>query len=110
MGRARPDAPVRLHALRAAATPVFVNLNWPKEEKNRDPEADTPVRTLIHRKLAPTTPGALDKAGVKFAFSSGGLAPISEIFESIRAAIDNGLSNEGALAALSSNPVTILGL
>ena len=100
----------RVDALRAAATPVFVNLNWPKEEKNRDPEADTPVRTLIHRKLAPTTPGALDKAGVKFAFYSGGLATTSEIFENIRAAIDNGLSNEGALAALSSNPATILGL
>lgn len=100
----------RVDALRTAAVPVFVNLNWPKEEKNRDPEGETPLRTLIHRKLAPTTPGALNQAGVKFAFYSGGLATTSEIFENIRTAIDNGLSNDGALAALSSNPATILGL
>jgi len=100
----------RVDALRTHAVPVLVNLNWPKEEKNRDPQADTPLRTLIHRRLAPTTPSALATARVPFAFYSGGLATTSEIFENIRASINNGLSNEAALAALSSNPAAILGL
>ena len=100
----------RVDALKTAAVPVLVNLNWPKEEKNRDPDAETPLRTLIHWKLAPTTPAALNAAKVPFAFYSGGLATTSEIFENVRTAIDNGLSNEGALAALSSGPAAILGL
>jgi hypothetical protein len=53
---------------RRGAVPVLVNLNWPKEEKNRDPDAETPLRTLIHRKLAPTTPAALSRRGRSFAF------------------------------------------
>lgn len=100
----------RAEELKAARVPVLVNLNWPQEEKNRDPEAETPFRTLAHRRLAPTTPAALASAGVPFAFYSGGLATTSEVFESIRAATDNGLSHEAALAALTSSPATILGV
>ncbi|MCI0451171.1 MAG: amidohydrolase, partial [Candidatus Latescibacteria bacterium] len=62
----------RAEQLRAAKVPVLVNLNWPKEEKNRDPEAETPFRTLVHRRMAPTTPAALAASGVPFAFYSGG--------------------------------------
>ena len=100
----------RADELRASAVPVLVNLNWPKEEKNIDPNADTPLRTLIHRRMAPTTPAALSAAGVRFAFYSGGLATTSEIFERVRIAIDNGLSNDAALAALSSDAAAILGV
>ncbi len=100
----------RAEALRTARVPVLVNLNWPKEEKNRDPEAETPFRTLVHRRMAPTTPAALAAAEVPFAFYSGGLASTSEVFESVRAATKNGLSNEAALAALSSSAAAILGV
>jgi imidazolonepropionase-like amidohydrolase len=100
----------RVDALRASAAPVLVNLNWPKEEKNRDPEAETPLRTLIHRELAPTTPAALAAAKVRFAFYSGGLATTSEVFESVRLAVARGLGNDAALAALSTNAAAILGV
>ena len=92
----------RVEALRAARVPVLVNLNWPKEEKARDPEAETPFRTLAHRRLAPTTPADLAQAKVPFAFYSGGLATTSEIMESVRSATTNGLSNEAALAVMES--------
>jgi imidazolonepropionase-like amidohydrolase len=52
----------------------------------------------------------LDGAGIPFAFYSGGLASSSEIFESVRAATENGLSNEAALAALTSNAAKIFGV
>ncbi len=100
----------RAEALRTAKIPVLVNLNWPKEEKNRDPDAETPLRTLAHRRMAPTTPAVLAAEKVPFAFYSGGLATTAEVFESVRAAVDNGLSNEAALAALTSNPASILGV
>jgi len=100
----------RVDALRDAKIAVLVDLNWPEEEKNRDPDADTPFRTLAHRRMAPTTPAMLDGAGVPFAFYSGGLASTAEIFESVRAATASGLSNEGALAALTSNAAKIFGV
>jgi len=90
----------RVEALDEAKVPVLVNLNWPKKEKNQDPDADTPFRTLAPRRLAPTTPAALADAGVLFAFYSGGLASTSEIFEKVRMATKNGLSDDAALAAV----------
>ena len=100
----------RADALRTAKIPVLVDLNWPKEEKNRDPEAETPLRTLAHRRMAPTTPAVLAAEKVPFAFYSGGLATTAEVFESVRLAVDNGLSNDAALAALTSNAASILGV
>ncbi|HEU4365793.1 MAG TPA: amidohydrolase family protein, partial [Candidatus Krumholzibacteria bacterium] len=100
----------RADALRDAGVPVLVNLNWPKLEKNRDPEAETPFRTLVHHRMAPTSPAELAASGVSFAFYSGGLASTSEIFESVRAATAHGLSNEDALAAFTSDAAAILGI
>jgi len=100
----------RLDELAAAGMPMLVNLNWPEAEKDRDPEADTPIRTLYHYRMAPATPAALVEARVPFAFYSGGLATTSKIFKAVRAAIDAGLSEEAALAALTSSPATILGV
>jgi imidazolonepropionase-like amidohydrolase len=100
----------RLDELAQAGTPVLVNLNWPEPEKDRDPEADTPIRTLYHYRAAPATPADLVEAGIPFAFYSGGLASASEIFKSVRAAIDAGLSEEDALTAMTSSPATILGV
>ena len=100
----------RVEALAAAETPVLVSLNWPEEEKDRDPEADTSFRTLYHRRMAPTAPAALAEGGIPFAFYSDGLASASKIFKAVRAAVDAGLSNEDALAALTSSPAAIYGV
>jgi len=53
---------------------VLVNLKWPEGEKDADPEDKPSLRTLQFRDRAPSSPGALAKAGVKFAFYSGGIA------------------------------------
>ncbi|MCZ6649596.1 MAG: amidohydrolase family protein, partial [Acidobacteria bacterium] len=100
----------RVDALKDAGVPVLVSLNWPKEEKNRDPEADTSLRTLYHRRMAPAVPARLAAAGVPLAFYSDGLATPTEIFKNIRKAIDAGLSNQQALAALTSEPARIFGV
>ncbi len=100
----------RTDELKTSGTPVLISLDWPEEEKDRDPEADTPFRTLYHRRMAPTTPAALAAAGVDFALYSDTLSSPSAIFESVRAAIDAGLSNEDALAALTSSAARIFGV
>jgi imidazolonepropionase-like amidohydrolase len=100
----------RTAALKASKTAVLVSLDWPEEEKDRDPESDTPFRTLFHRRMAPTTPAALAAAGVDFALYSDTLSSTSAIFEKIRTAVDAGLSDEDALAALTSGAARIFGV
>src|SRR3989440_10728212 len=58
----------------AKKLPVLVNLKWPEAEKDADPEDKPSLRTLQFRDRAPSSPAALAKAGVKFAFYSGGIA------------------------------------
>ncbi len=100
----------RIEQLRNTGTAVLVSLKWPEEEKDRDPEADTPFRTLYHRRIAPATPKALADAGVPFAFTSDGLSSPSRVFTALRQAIDAGLSEEQALHALSAGAAEIFGV
>ncbi len=100
----------RADALAAKDLPVLVSLDWPEEEKDRDPDADTAFRDLYHRRMAVTTPKALADAGVRFAFYSDGLASPLTIFENVRQAIDAGLTSEQALAALTSDAARIFGV
>src|SRR6266480_3484500 len=58
----------------AKKLPVLVNLKWPEAEKDADPEDKPSLRTLQFRDRAPSSPAALAKVGVKFAFYSGGIA------------------------------------
>ncbi len=100
----------RAAQLARAKTPVLVSLDWPEAEKDRDPDADTPFRTLYHRRMAVTTPQKLIDAGVRYAFYSDGLASPSEFFDGVRAVIEAGLSEADALAALTSGPAAIYGV
>ena len=96
----------RLAAAHAAA---IVKLDWPKEAKDRDPQSEEDIRTLMHRRMAASTPAALAAAHVQFAFSSDGLSGPADIFEAVRKAIAEGLSHEDALAAFSSDAAAMFG-
>src|SRR6185369_16286569 len=89
--------------------PVLVSLNFPKPRPGVDEDTET-LRALRDRAAAPKNPAALAKAGVKFAFYSGGLASPRDIFTSASLAIENGLSKEDALKALTINPAEIFGV
>jgi imidazolonepropionase-like amidohydrolase len=99
----------RLGRLEKSGTPVLISLNWPEAEKDRDPDADTPLRTYYHRRMAVGTPSKLAASGVPFAFYSADLASTSEIFAGVRKAVDAGLSNEAALRALTHDAAAIYG-
>ena len=100
----------RAEQLAAAGAAALVSLDWPEAEPDRDPDADTPFRTLYHRRLAVTTPAVLAAAGVPFAFTSGGLSSPEQVFENVRLAVEAGLSPAAALAALTSAPAGIFGV
>jgi imidazolonepropionase-like amidohydrolase len=89
--------------------PVLVNVDWPDWDRNSDPEADIPLETLRLWDRAPTTPGELERTGVPLAFYSGDLSA-SDFLGHVRQAIDLGLSEDAALAALTSTPAEIFGV
>ena len=100
----------RIEALEAAGVSLLVSLDWPEEEADRDPDADTAFRTLYHRRMAPTTPAKLTAAGIPFGFYSDGLSSPSKVFEKLRDALDAGLSEDAALEALTLGAARILGV
>jgi imidazolonepropionase-like amidohydrolase len=89
---------------------VLVNLKWPEGEKDADPDDKPSMRTLQFRERAPSSPGALAKAGVKFAFYSGGITAPKDIVKAVKKSIDAGLAPDAALRALTISPAEIFGV
>lgn len=89
---------------------VIVSVEWPEQSKDRDPDSDPDFRDLANERLAPTTPATLEQAGIPFAFTSGGLSSAAKVYEGVRKAIDNGLSETAALRALTLGAAEIFGV
>ncbi len=100
----------RRDQLALSKTPVIIDLEWPEEKKDRDPDRDPAYTDLLHRLMAPRTPGLLAEAGVPFAFSSGGLTSPDKVFEAVRKAVDEGLDSDRALRAMTLDAARILGV
>jgi hypothetical protein len=94
----------------AKKLPVLVDLRWPEADKDADPDQVPSLRTLRFRDRAPSSPAALAKAGVKFAFYSGGITAPKDILKAAKKSIDVGLSPDAALRALTLSPAEIFGV
>ena len=91
--------------------PVLLSLNLPRRTTAAIPEADPePLRVLRDRVEAQETAGKLVKAGVRFAFQSGSLTDISDLFANARRVIENGLQPADAVRAFTIWPAQILGV
>jgi hypothetical protein len=89
---------------------VLVNLKWPEAEKDADPDDKPSLRTLRFRDRAPSSPGALAIAGVRFAFYSGDIATPKDIVKAAKKSIDAGLAPDAALRALTLSSAEIFGV
>ncbi len=89
---------------------VLVNLKWPETEKDADPEDKASLRTLRFRDRAPSSPAALAKTGVKFAFYSGGITAPKDVLKAAKKSIDAGLTPDAALRALTLSASEIFGV
>jgi imidazolonepropionase-like amidohydrolase len=89
---------------------VLVDLKWPEAEKDTDPDDTPSLRTLRFRDRAPSSPAALAKAGVKFAFYDGGIAAPKDALKAAKKSIDAGLAPDAALRALTLSPAEIFGV
>ena len=97
--------------LKAANVPVIATLNFPRRSGTPSPDADPePLRVLRERAEAPKNPGALATAGVRLAFTSGGMTSLSDFLPAIGRAIENGLPADQAVRALTINAAEILGV
>ncbi len=94
----------------AKKLPVLVDLKWPEADKDADPDDVPSLRTLRFRERAPSSPTALAKAGVKFAFYSGAITAPKDIFKAAKKSIDAGLAPDAALRALTLSPAEIFGV
>ena len=91
--------------------PVLLSLNLPRRITAAIPEADPEsLRVLRDRVEAQQTAGKLVKAGVRFAFQSGSLTDMSDLFTNARRVIENGLQPADAVRAFTIWPAQILGV
>ena len=95
--------------LKAANTPVIYSLNYPTRPRALPPDADESLATLRTRANAPKVPGALAKAGVSFAFETGGLAQPRDFVRNAARAVTEGLPADAALRALTLEAARIAG-
>ena len=105
--------------LKEEGVPVVLRLNFPEEpkaaeEKSSPPERAEPARVLADRVARwrewVGTAAALEKAGVKFALASEGIARPETFHAQVRKAIAAGLPREAAVAALTDRAAEIAGL
>ncbi len=87
-----------------------MDLKWPEADKDADPDDVPSLRTLRFRDRAPSSPAALAKAGVKFAFYSGGIAAPKDVLKAAKKSIDAGLNPDAALRAMTLSPAEIFGV
>ena len=96
--------------LKKAGVPVLVNVTWPERGKEADPEVEESLQVLELRENAPSSPAALAKAGVRFAFYAADSASPRDFVKNVKKAIDAGLKQEDALRAMTLSAAEIFGV
>jgi hypothetical protein len=89
--------------------PVLVSVKWPVAPTSKEDKEEQPLRLIRERRETPTTPAVLQKSGVLYALVSGP-GKTGDLIPGIRKAIDNGLSADDALRAVTLNPARIFGV
>ena len=104
-----------LYAHRMASTlkqknvPVVLSVDFPQPPANLPEGVEESLRVLRQRAEAPKGAAMLAQAGVKFSFTSGSLRP-QDFLANVRRAVENGLSEDLALRALTANAAEIFGV
>ncbi|HEU4629596.1 MAG TPA: amidohydrolase family protein [Gemmatimonadaceae bacterium] len=95
--------------LKAENVPVLLSMDFPERPARRGPDAEPePLRVLRERVEAPRTPARLVDAGVQVALQSGG--GYDDFLANLQRAVENGLSRQAALRALTVAPAELFGL
>jgi imidazolonepropionase-like amidohydrolase len=95
--------------LKALNARVIYGLDYPARSRTLPPDADESIRELRARAQASKTPGALEKGGVLFAFSSGSIQQPRDFVRNAARAVKDGLTPDAAVRALTINAARIAG-
>lgn len=97
--------------LKAQDIPVLLSLNFPKRTTAASPEADAESLDLMRfRAETPKTAAKLANAGVRFAFQSGGATSVNDFFTNAAKTVENGLTKDAAIRAMTLSSAQILGI
>ncbi|HEY0245435.1 MAG TPA: amidohydrolase family protein [Mucilaginibacter sp.] len=101
-----------IDAMKGTGSSFIIPVNFPAPYDVEDPidAHNISYEQLKGWELAPTNPGALEKAGIKFAITSFGVANARDFWTNIRNAMNYGLTEKQALSALTTVPAEMLGV
>ncbi|WP_373398578.1 amidohydrolase family protein [Algoriphagus halophilus] len=105
-----------IDVIKAANVPVLISLEIPDDKaiKAQKEEVDEATKAQYSRVQeaydnAIKQAGLLEEAGVPFAFTTKGTKS-GDVMKALSSMIEHGLSEEGALAALTTNAASVLGM
>jgi imidazolonepropionase-like amidohydrolase len=102
----------RVDDVAATGLPAILPLNYPErpDVSSLDLAESTSLETMLNWEQAPTNPRRLINAGMTIALSAHGLRNKGNFYSNLRRAINNGLTQDQALAALTITPAQLLGV
>ncbi|MDP5149977.1 amidohydrolase family protein [Rheinheimera baltica] len=103
---------VRLDDVKAMQRKLILPLNFPAapEVEQLSDQIDVNLADLRHWERAPANAATLAKAGVPFALTTFKLKDKKDFWPNLRKAVKHGLSEDTALAALTTVPASIAGV
>jgi imidazolonepropionase-like amidohydrolase len=102
----------RIKEVGATKASFILPLNYPQAMDVEDPNDARAVSLsdMKHWELAPSNPGAFEKANINFALTTADLRATNQFFTNLRKAFDMGLTENRALDALTKVPAQLLGV
>ena len=100
----------RIGEMKASGASFVIPLNFPMPMDVEDANDARVVALSVmkHWEMAPLQPGMFEKAGINFALTASGIKDDDEFLSNLRKAMDNGLTAEKALEALTRTPATLI--
>ena len=108
--RASGEEYQRIGDVRSTGASFILPLNFPDAYDVDDPfDAErVSLADMKHWELAPTNPAVLASNGLSFALTTSGLSKKTDFMSNLKKAIEHGLSEDQALAALTTTPARMI--
>lgn len=102
----------RIKEIAATKASYIVPVNYPQAMDVEDPDNArfVSLADMKHWELAPTNPGAFEKAGIPFCLTTADLRDTKQFMGNVRKAFEFGLSEAKALEALTKTPASLIGV
>jgi imidazolonepropionase-like amidohydrolase len=102
----------RIQDIVATKATYILPLNFPQAMDVEDPDNArfVSLEAMKHWELAPTNPGAFEKAGIPFCLTASDLRDPKTFLTNLRKCFDFGLTESKALEALTKAPASLIGI